>query len=242
MTEVSNAAELREVYLMAFDNMAVDPITVEQETGERIGSRFARELIGTLAQANVLVESEIGGETVWQTAFNADDTDRAEVEAFIDEFLGVKKPKKTAKKATATSGGSRPATKTKDEGYYHSCLCGCGENVPSKSNYRPGHDARHAGAVGKALAAMAEPSKADTDKMLADLPSDRLKDKARNIAAKQREKATKKDAKPAEGTVKVGKRTLPAMRYIDGKVVYKDPDKDEDWKTASKTAAASFTS
>jgi hypothetical protein len=235
MTEVSNAAELREVYLMAFDNMAVDPITVEQETGERIGSRFARELIGTLAQANVLVESEIGGETVWQTAFNVDDTNRAEVEAFIDEFLGIKKPKKAAKKATAT----RPATRTKDEGY-HPCLCGCGENVPSKSNYRPGHDARHAGQIGKALAAMAEPSKADTDKMLADLPSDRLKDKALNIAQKQREKATKKNAKPESGSITVGKNQFDAVRYPDGKVVYTDAKGEQ--KTASKTAAASFAS
>lgn len=234
MTEVSNAAELREVYLMAFDNMAVDPITVEQETGERIGSRFARELIGTLALANVLVESEIGGETVWQTAFNVDDTNRAEVEAFIDEFLGIKKPKKAAKKATAT----RPATRTKDEGY-HPCLCGCGENVPSKSNYRPGHDARHAGQIGKALAAMAFDNMAG-DKMLADLPSDRLKDKALNIAQKQREKATKKNAKPESGSITVGKNQFDAVRYPDGKVVYTDAKGEQ--KTASKTAAASFAS
>lgn len=30
------------------------------------------------------------------------------------------------------------------------CTCGCGE--PTKSKYRPGHDARHAGQVGRSLA------------------------------------------------------------------------------------------
>lgn len=232
MTEVSNAAELREVYLMAFDNMAVDPITVEQETGERIGSRFARELIGTLALANVLVESEIGGETVWQTAFNVDDTNRAEVEAFIDEFLGIKKPKKAAKKATAT----RPATRTKDEGY-HPCLCGCGENVPAKSFYRPGHDARHAGQIGKALGAMDQPSDADVKKMTGDLPSDRLVEKALSIADAQRAKRSKK-ASPTftEGTAKVGKNQVKARMTNDGIEVLDGAE----WKPASKTASKTF--
>lgn len=231
MNEISNTAELREIYLMAFDNLAVDPMTVEQETGERIGSRFARELIGTLAQANVLVEGEIGGETIWQTAFSVDDTDRAEVEAFIDDFLGIKKAK-PAKKASAV----RPAARTKDEGY-HACYCGCGENVPAKSFYRPGHDARHAGQIGKALGAMDQPSDADVKKMVADLPSDRLVDKALRIADAQRAKRNKK-ASPTftEGTAKVGKNQVKARMTNDGIEVLDGAE----WKPASKTAAKTF--
>lgn len=232
MTEISNAAELREVYLMAFDNMSVDPVTVEQETDGRIGSRFARELIGTLANSNLLGESEVEGDILWQTSFSVDEADRSEVEAFIDEFLGLKKAK-PAKKATATSGKST----AKHEGY-HPCLCGCGENVPAKSNYRPGHDARHAGEIGRALGAMAQPSDSDVERMIADLPSDRLKEKAVNIAMKQRAKASQKVSPTfTEGTAKVGKNTVKARMTDDGIEVLDGAE----WKPASKSAAKSFT-
>lgn len=233
MTEISNAAELREVYLMAFDNMSVDPVTVEQETDGRIGSRFARELIGTLANSNLLGENEVEGETLWQTSFSVDDTEREEVEAFIDEFLGLKKAK-PAKKATATSGKST----AKHEGY-HPCGCGCEENVPAKSNYRPGHDARHAGQVGREIAVNYATPGFDRRELLAALPSDALKDKAEAIAEKAIERAAKKADKPVmtEGTAKVGKNTVKARMTNDGIEVLDGAE----WKPASKSAAKTFT-
>lgn len=36
---------------------------------------------------------------------------------------------------------------------FNLCRCGCGEHVAPKRSYRPGHDARHAGAVARALIA-----------------------------------------------------------------------------------------
>src|SRR4051812_7886730 len=36
---------------------------------------------------------------------------------------------------------------------FRSCACGCGENVAPKRQYRPGHDARHAGQIARALIA-----------------------------------------------------------------------------------------
>lgn len=232
MTEISNAAELHEVYLMAFDNMSVDPVTVEQETDGRIGARFARELIGTLAQANLLGEVEIEGETLWQTSFSVDEADRSEVETFIDEFLGLKKAK-PAKKATATSGKAT----TKHEGY-HPCGCGCGENVPAKSNYRPGHDARHAGQVGREIAVNYATPGFDRRELLAALPSDALKAKAELIADKAIERSSKKSSPTfTEGTAKVGKNTVKARMTNDGIEVLDGAE----WKPASKSAAKSFT-
>lgn len=40
-----------------------------------------------------------------------------------------------------------------NEPTFSKCRCGCEENVAPKRHYRPGHDARHAGAVARALIA-----------------------------------------------------------------------------------------
>ena len=54
------------------------------------------------------------------------------------------------------------------------CLCGCGETTGRGSTYRPGHDARHASRVGRAMAA----ASAEDPALLAELPSDALRAKA----------------------------------------------------------------
>lgn len=73
------------------------------------------------------------------------------------------------------------------------CRCGCGENTV-KGLYRPGHDARHAGAVARDLAASAvegyERTTADSD-----LGSDALRAKAYKMAERLTAKAAAKQAK-----------------------------------------------
>ena len=54
------------------------------------------------------------------------------------------------------------------------CLCGCGETAGRGSSYRPGHDARHASRIGRAMAAAG----AEAPTLLAELPSDALRAKA----------------------------------------------------------------
>ncbi|MGY1751162.1 hypothetical protein [Modestobacter sp. SYSU DS0511] len=56
-----------------------------------------------------------------------------------------------------------------------SCRCGCGEQVGRRSNYRPGHDARHASQIGRAMIAAG----AEDPVLLAELPSEALREKAR---------------------------------------------------------------
>lgn len=65
------------------------------------------------------------------------------------------------------------------------CRCGCG--VQSKSNYRPGHDARHAGQVGRALASAA--TRAEQERLIGTLPSKALRAKAVRVADKAQAKA-----------------------------------------------------
>lgn len=58
------------------------------------------------------------------------------------------------------------------------CTCGCGEQISPTATYRPGHDARHAGAVARAIAA--DPKQAKT--FLLALPSPALRAKAQRAA------------------------------------------------------------
>lgn len=65
----------------------------------------------------------------------------------------------------------------------HGCLCGCGNSVRrSTALYLPGHDARHAAAVGRALitAGHADPA------LLDGLPSDALRAKAQAMLSRSR--------------------------------------------------------
>lgn len=68
------------------------------------------------------------------------------------------------------------------------CHCGCGEQIGPKATYRPGHDARHAGMVARAIAA--EPKQEKT--LLLALPSPALRTKAQRAAARATAKAAEK--------------------------------------------------
>lgn len=70
------------------------------------------------------------------------------------------------------------------------CRCGCGApTVRPSASYLPGHDARHAGQVGRALLAGADEATA-----LAALPTPALRAKAQGLVATARQREAKKAA------------------------------------------------
>ncbi len=67
------------------------------------------------------------------------------------------------------------ATKSKTENKIateRKCLCGCAQTVGKNSNYKPGHDARHASNIAKAV------HDTDNRELLKTLPSVALRAKA----------------------------------------------------------------
>ncbi|WP_322938028.1 hypothetical protein [Nocardioides bizhenqiangii] len=57
----------------------------------------------------------------------------------------------TTSKPTRAKAARTPAPTPEPEA--RACGCGCGAAVSPRASFRPGHDARHAGATGRALAA-----------------------------------------------------------------------------------------
>lgn len=102
-------------------------------------------------------------------------------------------------------------------GNMRKCRCGCGAytNHPT-STYLPGHDARHAGNVARAI--VADPTARISQ--LQTLPTERLREKASALVERWVAKAAAKDATPARtfvpGSVKVGRWTYPARSWSDG--------------------------
>lgn len=112
-------------------------------------------------------------------------------------------------------------------------LCGCGCGQPTRNTYRPGHDARAAGQVGRALIA-GTMSKAEAQLLL----SPALLAKALRMAETKATKKTPK-TKPATetGTVKVGRWIYDATRLGD-EVEYRT--RQGETKTADAKTAATF--
>lgn len=206
--------DLREVYLLAFDNNATTPSEVA-DTFDGINIRYARELLGVLTKAGLLVVDEnTDGVEGWQTLFSVDNDKRAKVVKHIDEWLeaNVNDPD------TATPAGKaeKPKREVKPKAEPHPCRCGCGDLVPGSSWYRPGHDARHAGVVGRQAAIDIENTtagdghlsvQADDADRFEDLPSEALRTKAIGIAEKALAKANDKRIK---AKVKSAKESVAA--------------------------------
>jgi hypothetical protein len=79
------------------------------------------------------------------------------------------------------------------------CNCGCGEATSSsKTQYKPGHDARHAGSVARDLAAFwINGGEGTKHSMLDELPSPKLQAKATAMAKRIVEQVAEKAAKAA---------------------------------------------
>lgn len=84
------------------------------------------------------------------------------------------------------SGASKPRSPrvAKPKGEGKPCLCECGETAAAERYYLPGHDARHAGVVGRAIMAGGKSAE-----LLASLPTAALRNKAREMVARKAAKA-----------------------------------------------------
>lgn len=196
------------------------PSDLADEFGHNM--RYSREIIAVLMDRK-LAKLDTSTDMDFYVPITPDDP--SEVRAFGMKRLNIKEDE--VRQPKERKAKAKPDTKD-----YHPCGCGCGENVPPKSNYRPGHDARHAGQVGRAIAESGDWTLIDQ------MPTEALVAKARKIAEGQIDKASRKSApRVEEGTVTVGK-TERAARKSGDVVEYLD-DKGE-WKRASKTAATTF--
>lgn len=244
------AADLKAVYMMAFDNFAIDAgdVVDSASLSSVNNSRYARELLGTLTTANLLGVQDVNGEQdVWQVIDpgTTDSHTRDQAEAVIDAWLKqhdlmIALASKTPAEPTAKSSS---AAKSAPAGpiEFRKCLCSCGENVGKKATYRPGHDARHAGNVGRLFASLDPDERAaNGNSVLMSLPTDALRAKAAKIAQTILDKGEKK-IKPTvhihevmdqvrdtlaapqvvtppyiEGKVKFGRKAFPARKYEGG--------------------------
>lgn len=247
-TSITNLDDLRLAYTSVFRDFAILTSDLVEETDGRINNRYARELLGTLQSADLIVLTEGEEGDVWQTlkpgTYNTHTLDEAL--AFFDEWA--------AENAVVTEQTDKPVKEKKTstprvpkETKMHDCYCGCGEQVPAKSFYKPGHDARHAGVIGREIAAGYATKGFDRRELLTMLPSDKLVAKAEGIAEKAIErieaKQAKADAEPITaidaGEAKVGKNWVQARKHADTGLVevHSSP---EGWVEASKSAAKTF--
>lgn len=157
------------------------------------GTRYAREIVGLLVHTGLLVEDADGLQI-------ANDTE--------DVVHWVEAQRQNA-----------PEPKLESNQIKHPCRCGCGFNTNHPgSTYLPGHDARHAGHVARA---MGDPGLSDEQrsKLLEGLPSQALQAKAIDLAMRW---ATKAEAKgktrtiTATGSAKKGRWTYPTRTWSDG--------------------------
>lgn len=105
--------------------------------------------------------------------------------------------------APATSAPAPAPAATRSEKRTSLCRCGCGQpTIRDEADYRPGHDARHAGQVGRSLVAMRKDNKGlPTREALTQKPwslaSTALADKALGMVAAADDKAARQTASKA---------------------------------------------
>lgn len=188
--DLATAQALRSTYLFAFDSFATDPVSVADSVKEVGNARHARECLGVLVNAGLVVQDQVnGGEDVWQTAETYDAITREEAESIIATWLesqGVESPTpQTATPRPPKATGSKPKPDA-NPADLPNCTCGCGAVIGRKSMYKPGHDARHAGNIAREIAATNDFT------LLEALPTDALRDKAGAMAERLIDKAVAK--------------------------------------------------
>lgn len=239
-TNVESRDDLSRLLGVVFDSFSFHPEQMHTDDWPW-PVNYTRQMLALLVKSGTVTTVEDGeGETYWQCWKTYDEHEFAEVLGDFDHWFD--------NHATSIEGESMATTappKVKPEANTP-CYCGCGEL--SKGFYRPGHDARHAGNVGRLVAQNTLAGESDPEQPYNDLPSEKLVAKAKKItesALAKASKSVKKDDRKVEahspgavaGIVKVGKNEYAAQRLADGSVTY--------WKgneelTASKTAAKTF--
>lgn len=220
--------EARDFYLEIFDSFAVEVYDKgDKRRGERpIDNRDKEPVVAAInarlsasSTDQTIVRSNVNGEyDVWQCWHTHDDWSREQAEAAFDEAWPTTEIEIEAPVlgATGTTGGA--------------CKCGCAVRVASNRHYLPGHDARHAGQVARAILALPADAAgmAEGADLLLALPTQALRDKA--MAQVERGNAKTTTAKPAlrkattdpaegeiqDGYVTVGGQAVPAQRFMVG--------------------------
>lgn len=284
--------DLKAVYLAVFDSaITTDVPSVASKL--RLERRYANELFQTLAaikdsNGNALITINLlAGEEMndtphdwWEAGVNIDAQTHDEAEALFDATVpdmegdpvsrqGNSAPYNPEAGTNVTTAPRTPRNAT-NPADLPLCLCGCQTPVNNrKRNYKPGHDARHAGQVARAMAAW--PGLEYSDKragFLDVLPTDALRWKAATMADRLIAKETKGDravkhaskaqieaaitagekakAKSevgkvefASGKVKIGRWTYPAEQNVVSGAV--TFIKKGKTEVASEKVAASFT-
>lgn len=219
---------LRKVYKYIFDSFAVNVSDLAEYLDVNV--RYARELVGVLSEAGLIIESDVNGEEfVWQTndPGTYDDHTEEEADAVIDAWLDEKFPNTVQAVSAAKTASAKPPKPA--EGEFRKCNCGCGENVSGKSWYRPGHDARHAGNVARDIVANHATRGYDRREALAALSSDKLRVKAEDMAERLIAKIEtggkvkpKKQAEPVIIAAKVGRHLYEGHIDKQNHFVYTD--------------------
>lgn len=182
---------LRETYLFAFDGHGAVPTDlVDAEIANN--PRHGRELLGILTGANLLIQDDVNGEgDVWVPSEDRDHVTRDQADSTIETWLDEHDDTSALVYESATPTPKKKGKTVTTSTEFKKCLCGCDENVPPKSTFRPGHDARMAGQIARQ---MVEDGGYD-DELVATLPTEALRDKATAIFEKRNTKAQAKAAK-----------------------------------------------
>jgi hypothetical protein len=256
--------DLKRVYL----NIHASAITTELPqiaTDLKLKRSYVAELVGILenhadndGNPFVHVNLRAGEENNdtphdWFSTFHTvDDHTDDDAADWFDRHFPIQETPVPSQKTPATGSATKRDPNPAD---LPLCLCGCGFPVNNrKRNYRPGHDAKHAGVVARAMAATSDLDK--RDRLKDALPTDALKWKAASMADRLIAKGRKEDpntvpiAKVMEqakadyiqkvtfetGTVKRGRYSYDAERNkTSGAVTWTDKkgvDQVADEKTA----------
>lgn len=256
--------DLRKVYLHIHGSAIVDEIP-EIAADLKLKRQYVKELVAVLethadrdGNPFVHINTEAGednntGPNDWYSTFyTIDDKDKDEMEYWFDQHFVGKPVEDTAepdKTATKPKKDTNPAN-------LPACKCGCGEICNRGRNYRPGHDARHAGRIARYIAEKDDEEVYESALSL--LPTEALRKKASDMAdrllkkaaAKAQNRTPEKVAKEMakeiakvidlHGEVKVGRWTYDATQNSTSKAVTY-VKKDGSVHVATDRIAATFT-
>lgn len=226
--------DLRKVYLHIHASAIVDEIP-EIAADLNLGRRYVNELVATLqaikdedgqALVHINWKAGEGGNTGvhdwYSTGYTIDSHTPEQAAEYFDRVV----PEDVKLVETKAPTPRTPQNATNPAGL-PMCLCGCDKPVTNRNrNYKPGHDARHAGAIGKLLGQMnPEVDEENWTTMLGLLPTQALQAKAdamgRRLAVKRIEKVEKSVKGAAKEILAVdpGKTTgIAKVEFLSGKI------------------------
>lgn len=206
--------EARDLYLRIFDDFSL--VVKDKDEDNRhlqpIVDAINERLDGS-DQANgeagqTIVRDWVNSDyEVWQCFQTYDSWTREQAEAAFDEAWPTTEVEIAAPKASTTVASGV-------------CHCGCKGKTSKGKGYLPGHDARHAGQVARAI--LATPVGGDNrDHLLATLPTEALRNKAlAQIARGNAKQTTAKPAPKAKVAVKRPSAEQEPGTVLDGFVTY----------------------